>query len=134
MSSLDHMTLNVSDYARSKAFYKGSRPAGHQAHHGLRPSLRLRTRRRTGLLDRDRPRQLSNPDDPRIIPPTTTHVAFAARNRQEVEGSTRLPSRPVEGLRCPGLAIPFAPPSLLRRVRARPQRCHDIEAVFHRQG
>jgi catechol 2,3-dioxygenase-like lactoylglutathione lyase family enzyme len=84
MSSLDHVTLVVSDYQRSKAFYQRAlSPLGiapiiefGQAcgfGHGQKPDFWIGTG----------PASFQKPEQLRIITPT--HIAFAARSRAEVD-------------------------------------------------
>lgn len=84
MSSLDHISLNVSDYARSKAFYERVLeplsiklvmefgPAGGFGRDG-KPDFWIGT----GPTSFQRPEHLA--------PITPIHVAFAARSRAEVD-------------------------------------------------
>jgi catechol 2,3-dioxygenase-like lactoylglutathione lyase family enzyme len=84
MSSLDHMTLNVSDYARSKAFYeKALAPLGIKPIMDFGQACGFGRDGKPDFWIGTGPASFQTPDHLRVI--TTTHVAFAARNRAEVE-------------------------------------------------
>ena len=122
MALIDHLTLNVSDYARSKAFYeKALAPLGVTPVMEYGQACRLRSRPEAGLLDRQGPDHLPEARAPRA-PSRPSHVAFSARSRGR---GGRLPRRRPRRRRHrlrrarPPAAVP---PRLLRRLRPRPRR------------
>ncbi|MDP9001555.1 MAG: VOC family protein [Myxococcota bacterium] len=127
--TIDHVTLFVSDYARSKAFYENAlAPLGIKPlmefgqacgfGHGAKPEFWIGTG----------PASFHKPEHTRLITPV--HVAFAARNRAEVQAFHK--AALAAG------AADFGPPGL--RPDYHPNYYgafvldpdgHDIEAVFH---
>jgi catechol 2,3-dioxygenase-like lactoylglutathione lyase family enzyme len=129
MAILDHMTLVVRDYARSKAFYEPTLavlgiklvmefgPAGGFGRDG-KPEFWIGSG----------PTSFQTPEQLKVITPT--HVAFAAQNRAEVDAFYRA------ALAAGGKD--FGPPGV--RAHYHPNYYgafvldpdgHDIEAVFH---
>jgi len=84
MSLLDHITLAVSDYPRSKAFYERALAAL-----GVKPLMEFGQACGFGRDQKPDfwigcgPASFQTPAQLRVITPT--HVAFAARNRAEVD-------------------------------------------------
>ncbi len=128
MPTLDHVTLVVSDYARSKAFYeKALAPLGI-----------------TALMDfgqacgfgRDRPQfwigvgpaSFQKPEQLRIITPT--HIAFGAESRADVEAFYRAALEAGgKDFGAPGVRTHYHP-NYYGAFVLDPDG-HDIEAVFH---
>ena len=129
MSSLDHLTLFVSDFARSKAFYQQA-----LAPLGLVP---LMEHGQACGFGRDRkpdfwigtgPASFQKPEHLRPITPT--HVAFAARSRAEVEAfhAAALAAGGTD-FGAPGIRADYHPGYYAAFVLD--PDGHDIEAVFH---
>lgn len=84
MSALDHITLAVSDYPRSKAFYQKA-----LAPLGMEPLMEFGTACGFGRKPKpdfwigSGPASYHKPEHLKIITPT--HIAFAARSRAEVD-------------------------------------------------
>jgi catechol 2,3-dioxygenase-like lactoylglutathione lyase family enzyme len=129
MPSLDHVTLIVSDYARSKAFYeKALAPLsvrciiefGQAAGFGRdgKPDFWIGTG----------PASFQKPEHLRIITPT--HVAFAAANRGEVEAfHAAAIGAGGKDFGAPGVRAHYHPKYYGAFVLD--PDGHDIEAVFH---
>lgn len=132
MSILDHLTLVVGDYSRSKAFYEKA-----LASMGITLVMEFGS---GGGFGRDGkpefwigtgPTSFHRPEHLKIITPT--HVAFAARNRAEVDAFYQA------AIAAGGKD--FGPPGV--RAHYHPNYYgafvldpdgHDIEAVFHGPG
>lgn len=83
MSTLDHLSINVSDYARSRTFYEAA-----LAPLGIRVLMEFETYCGMGRDKPDfwigvGPASFQQPRD--LNPITPVHVAFAARSRAEVD-------------------------------------------------
>jgi catechol 2,3-dioxygenase-like lactoylglutathione lyase family enzyme len=129
MSILDHVTLVVSDYARSKTFYqKALAPLGivpimdfGQAcgfGHGQKPDFWI------GVG----PASFQKAEQLRVITPT--HIAFAARNREEVDAFYKAAMEAgAKDFGAPGVRAHYHP-NYYGAFVLDPDG-HDIEAVFH---
>jgi catechol 2,3-dioxygenase-like lactoylglutathione lyase family enzyme len=129
MSVLDHITLVVSDYVRSKAFYEqalaplGIKPIiefgqGCGFGQGARPDFWIGTG----------PASFQRAEHLRIITPT--HVAFVARSRAEVDAfHAAAIAAGASDFGAPGLR-PHYHPGYYGAFVLDPDG-HDIEAVFH---
>jgi catechol 2,3-dioxygenase-like lactoylglutathione lyase family enzyme len=130
MSSLDHITLVVSDYACSKSFYEQAlAPLGIKIimehgqacgfGQGVKPDFWI------GVG----PASYQTPEQLRIITPT--HVAFAASDRAEVDAFYRAALKAgARDFGAPGLR-PEYHPGYYGAFVLDPDG-HDIEAVCHR--
>ena len=84
MSLIDHVTLVVSDYARSKAFYeKALAPLGVKVIMEFGTACGFGREQKPDFWIGQGPTSFQTPDDLKIITPT--HLAFAARSREEVD-------------------------------------------------
>src|SRR5690348_12608298 len=84
MPTLDHVTLTVSDYARSKAFYeKALAPLGIEAIMDFGQACGFGKDGKPDFWIGAGPSSFQNSEQLRIITPT--HIAFAAHSRAEVE-------------------------------------------------
>jgi catechol 2,3-dioxygenase-like lactoylglutathione lyase family enzyme len=84
MSTLDHVTLAVSDYARSKAFYlKALAPLGIQQIKEFGQACGFGRDGKPDFWIGTGPASFQKAEQLRIITPT--HIAFSARNRAEVD-------------------------------------------------
>jgi catechol 2,3-dioxygenase-like lactoylglutathione lyase family enzyme len=85
MSLIDHVSLVVSDYDRSKAFYeKALAPLGVKAIMEFGKACGFGRERKPDFWIGQGPTTFQTPDQIKIITPT--HLAFAARSKAEVEG------------------------------------------------
>jgi catechol 2,3-dioxygenase-like lactoylglutathione lyase family enzyme len=83
MPLLDHVSLNVSDYARSKAFYeKALAPLGVKAIMEFGEAAGFGHDRKPDFWIGKGPTTFQKPGD--LAPITPVHIAFKARNRAEV--------------------------------------------------
>jgi catechol 2,3-dioxygenase-like lactoylglutathione lyase family enzyme len=129
MSTLDHVTLVVSDYATSKAFYqKALSPLG------IAPIMEFGQTCGFGLGQKPDfwigtgPASFHKPEHLRIITPT--HIAFAARNRAEVDAFYAAAiAAGAKDFGAPGVR-PEYHPNYYGAFVLDPDG-HDIEAVFH---
>lgn len=129
MSLLDHVSLNVSDYARSKAFYEKA-----LAPLGVRPIMEFGDAAGFG---RDRkpdfwigkgPAAFQKPEQ--LSPITPVHLAFAARSRDEVDAfHAAAIAAGGSDFGAPGLR-PMYHPSYYGAFVLDPDG-HNIEAVYH---
>jgi catechol 2,3-dioxygenase-like lactoylglutathione lyase family enzyme len=84
MSLLDHITVMVSDYARSKAFYERAlEPLGVKALMEFGQACGFGRDGAAAFWIGVGPTSFQTPEHVRVITPQ--HVAFAARNRNEVD-------------------------------------------------
>jgi len=84
MSLLDHVTLMVSDFARSKAFYEAAlAPLGVKCVMEYGRAAGFGRDKKPDFWIGQGPTSFQTPDQLKIITPT--HVAFAARSRAEVD-------------------------------------------------
>ena len=84
MAILDHMTLIVSDFPRSKAFYeKALGPLGITKQMEFGPACGFGRDRKPEFWVGSGPTSFQKPEHLRIITPM--HVAFAAKSRAEVD-------------------------------------------------
>jgi catechol 2,3-dioxygenase-like lactoylglutathione lyase family enzyme len=129
MATLDHVTLVVSDFARSKAFYeKALAPLGIQKLMEFGQGCGFGRDQKPEFWIAQGPTSFQKLEQLRIITPT--HVAFAARSRAEVEAFYKA------ALAAGGKD--FGPPGL--RPEYHPNYYggfvldpdgHDVEATFH---
>jgi catechol 2,3-dioxygenase-like lactoylglutathione lyase family enzyme len=129
MSILDHVTLVVSHYARSKAFYeKTLAPLGITPlmEHG--ESCGFGRGSKPDFWIGAGPTSFQKPEQLRVITPT--HVAFAARTRQEVVEFYRAALEAGgKDFGAPGVRLEYHP-SYYGAFVLDPDG-HDIEAVIH---
>jgi len=130
MCSLDHITLFVSDFARSKAFYQQAlAPLGlvPLMEHGL--ACGFGRDRKPDFWIGTGPTSFQKPEHLRPITPT--HVAFAARSPAEVEAfhAAALAAGATD-FGAPGIRAHYHPGYYAAFVLD--PDGHDIEAVFHR--
>jgi catechol 2,3-dioxygenase-like lactoylglutathione lyase family enzyme len=84
MSLIDHVTLVVSDYARSKAFYeKALAPLGVKVIMEYGKAAGFGRAQKPDFWIGQGPTSFQTPDQIKIITPT--HLAFTARTRDEVD-------------------------------------------------
>lgn len=129
MSTLDHITLVVSNYAQSKAFYeKALQPLG------MTPIMEFGQGCGFGRAPKPDfwigvgPASYQRPEHLRIITPT--HVAFAARSRAEVDAFYKAAiAAGAKDFGAPG-PRPHYHPNYYGAFVLDPDG-HDIEAVFH---
>jgi len=129
MACLDHVTLVVSDYARSKAFYdKALAPLGVAAVMEFGPACGFGRGNMPDFWIGSGPTSFQRPEQLRIITPT--HIAFAARNRAEVDAFYQAAiAAGAKDFGPPGLR-PHYHPNYYAAFVIDPDG-HDIEAVFH---
>lgn len=129
MSILDHITLNVSDYARSKRFYE-------QALAPLDVKVIMEYGQACGMGRGSKPdfwlgvgpTSFQRPEQLKFITPV--HLAFAARNRGEVDAFYAAAiAAGAKDFGAPGLR-PQYHPNYYGAFVLDPDG-HDIEAVFH---
>ena len=128
MQSLDHVTLVVSDFARSKTFYtKALAPLG------IKPLMDFGQACGFGRDKPDfwigtGPASFQKPEQLRIITPT--HIAFAALNRADVDAFHQAAlAAGGKDYGAPGLRTHYHP-NYYGAFVLDPDG-HDIEAVFH---
>jgi catechol 2,3-dioxygenase-like lactoylglutathione lyase family enzyme len=129
MATLDHITLVVSDLARSKAFYeKALAPLGIQVVMEVGQGCGFGRGQKPDFWIGTGPTSFQTPEHVRIITPV--HVAFVARSRVEVgafyEAALAAGAKDFGG---PGLR-PVYHPNYFGAFVLDPDG-HDIEAVFH---
>ena len=129
MTILDHITCVVSDYARSKAFYERA-----LAPLGVKPLMEFGQGCGFGRDHKPEfwigvgPASFQKPEQLRIITPT--HIAFAARNREEVDAFYRAALEAGgKDFGAPGIRTHYHP-TYYGAFVLDPDG-HDIEAVFH---
>lgn len=132
MSSLDHITLSVSDYARSKAFYeKALAPLGIKPVMDFGQTCGFGRGGKPDFWIGSGPASFQSAEHLRVI--TTTHVAFAARDRGEVEAFYKAAlAAGGKDFGAPGVRAHYHPHYYGAFVLD--PDGHDIEAVFHGQG
>lgn len=129
MSLLDHITLNVSDYPRSKAFYEKA-----LAPLGVKPIMEFgqacgfgRGRKPDFWIGRG-PSSFQKPEHLAIITPV--HIAFSARSRDEVNAfHAAALAAGAKDFGPPGLR-PMYHPNYYGAFVLDPDG-HNIEAVIH---
>lgn len=129
MSLIDHLTLVVSDYARSKAFYEralaplGARPI---MEHGK--ACGFGRGHKPDFWIGEGPTSFQTPEQLRVITPT--HVAFAAKSSAEVDAfHAAAIAAGGKDFGAPGLR-PQYHPGYYGAFVLDPDG-HDVEAVFH---
>jgi catechol 2,3-dioxygenase-like lactoylglutathione lyase family enzyme len=129
MKTLDHVTLVVSDYARSRAFYeKALAPLGIKLLIEFGQACGFGRDGKPDFWIGSGPASFHKPEHLRVI--TTTHVAFAARDREEVEAFHRIAIEAgAKDFGAPGLRTHYHPKYYGAFVLD--PDGHDIEAVFH---
>jgi catechol 2,3-dioxygenase-like lactoylglutathione lyase family enzyme len=132
MSILDHVTLVVSDYARSKAFYEKA-----LAPLGIRPIMEFGQACGFGRDGKPEfwigtgPTSFQKPEQLKIITPT--HLAFAARTRADVDAFYEAAlAAGAKDFGAPG-PRPQYHPGYYGAFVLDPDG-HDIEAVIHGGG
>jgi catechol 2,3-dioxygenase-like lactoylglutathione lyase family enzyme len=130
MSTLDHVTLSVSDYAASKAFYdKALAPLG------IKRLMEFGQAAGFGRTKPDfwigaGPASFQRPEQLRVITPA--HIAFAAANREEVHAFYAAAiAAGGKDFGAPGVRAHYHPKYYAAFVLD--PDGHDIEAVFHGQ-
>ena len=117
MTLIDHLTLNVSDYARSKAFYeKALAPLGVAAVMEFGEACGFGRDKKPDFWIGKGPTSFQKPEH--LAPITPVHIAFSARSQDEVRAfhaAALAAGAPDFG--APGPATGRPPPELLRRVR-----------------
>lgn len=84
MSLLDHVTLIVSDFARSKAFYeKALAPLGVKCIMEFGKAAGFGRDKKPDFWIGEGPTSFQTPEQVKIVTPT--HIAFSARTRDEVD-------------------------------------------------
>ena len=131
MGILDHITLSVSDYARSKAFYEKA-----LAPLGIKPLMDFG--QACGFGRGEKPEfwigegaaSFQKPEHLSVITPT--HVAFAAKDRAEVDAFYRAAlAAGGKDFGAPGVRAHYHPNYYGAFILDLDG--HDIEAVFHGQ-
>ena len=132
MSLLDHVTLMVSDYARSKAFYeKALAPLGVKQIMEFGKACGFGRENKPDFWIGQGPTSFQKPEDLKIITPT--HIAFHARSRDEVDAFyTAALSAGGRDFGKPGLREAYHPHYYGAFVLD--PDGHDIEAVSHKPG
>jgi catechol 2,3-dioxygenase-like lactoylglutathione lyase family enzyme len=129
MPVLDHVTLVVSDYTRSKAFYeKALAPLGIRKIMEFGQACGFGRQGKPDFWIGTGPASFQKPEHLRVITPT--HVAFAAHDRAEVEAfyAAALDAGGKD-FGAPGLRTHYHPKYYGAFVLD--PDGHDIEAVFH---
>lgn len=129
MPILDHVTLIVSDFARSKAFYiKALEPLGIRPIMDFGEACGFGRDKKPDFWIGTGPTSFQKPEQIRVITPT--HIAFVARSRAEVE---QFHQAAIEAggkdFGAPGLRTHYHP-NYYGAFILDPDG-HDIEAVFH---
>jgi catechol 2,3-dioxygenase-like lactoylglutathione lyase family enzyme len=129
MNLLDHITLNVSDYARSKAFYeKALAPLGVSAIMEFGEACGFGRERKPDFWIGKGPTSFQTPEQ--LAPVTPVHVAFTARSRAEVDAfHTAALAAGGKDFGAPGLR-PMYHPSYYGAFVLDPDG-HNVEAVHH---
>jgi|SRR5579884_684293 len=129
MALLDHVTLVVGDYARSKAFYeKALAPLGVKVLMDFGTACGLGRDGKPELWIGVGPASFQKPEHLRVITPT--HVAFSARNRAEVDAFHKAAIEAGgKDFGAPGLRTQYHPKYYGAFVLD--PDGHDVEAVFH---
>jgi catechol 2,3-dioxygenase-like lactoylglutathione lyase family enzyme len=129
MASLDHVTLVVSDYGRSKAFYeKALAPLGIKPVMDFGQACGFGRDGKPDFWIGSGPASFHRPEHLEIITPT--HVAFAARDRAEVEAFHKAAiGAGAKDFGAPGVRAHYHPNYYAAFVLD--PDGHDIEAVYH---
>ena len=128
MAIIDHITLTVSDYARSKEFYeKALAPLGIKAMMDFGQACGFGREKPEFWLGSG-PASFQKPEHLRAITPT--HVAFLAKSREEVDGFYQAAlAAGGKDFGAPGVRAHYHP-NYYGAFVLDPDG-HDIEAVFH---
>ena len=129
MPVLDHITLVVSDYARSVAFYKlALAPLGIEVVMEFGQACGFGRDKKPDFWLGTGPASFHKPEHLRVITPT--HVAFAARTRAEVEAFYKAALEAGgKDFGAPGVRAHYHPKYYAAFVLD--PDGHDIEAVVH---
>jgi catechol 2,3-dioxygenase-like lactoylglutathione lyase family enzyme len=129
MSSIDHITLTVSDYQRAKAFYeKVLAPLGIKPIMDFGQACGFGRDKMPDFWIGTGPASFQTAEHLRTITPT--HVAFAARSRAEVQAFHRVALEAgAKDFGAPGVRAHYHPNYYGAFVLDLDG--HDIEAVFH---
>jgi catechol 2,3-dioxygenase-like lactoylglutathione lyase family enzyme len=129
MNLLDHITLNVSDYARSKAFYeKALSPLGVAAIMEFGEACGFGRERKPDFWIGKGPTSFQKPEQLASITPV--HVAFTARSRAEVDAfHAAALAAGGKDFGAPGLR-PMYHPNYYGAFVLDPDG-HNVEAVYH---
>jgi catechol 2,3-dioxygenase-like lactoylglutathione lyase family enzyme len=130
MSLLDHVTLVVSDYAKSKAFYEAAlAPLGAVAVMEFGTSCGFGRDGKPDFWVGQGPTSFQSAEQLKVITPT--HVAFAARSRTEVDAFYAAAiAAGGRDFGKPGVR-PHYHPNYYGAFVLDPDG-HDVEAVYHR--
>jgi catechol 2,3-dioxygenase-like lactoylglutathione lyase family enzyme len=129
MSTLDHLTCPVSNYARSKAFYeKALAPLGMKVLMEFGTSCGIGRDPKPDFWIGQGPASFQKPEHLRLITPI--HIAFAARNRAEVDAFYKAAiGAGGKDFGGPGIRADYHP-NYYGAFVLDPDG-HNIEAVFH---
>lgn len=129
MSLLDHVTLVVSDYARSKAFYeKALAPLGVKLIMEYGKAAGFGRDKKPDFWIGEGPTSFQTPEHLKVITPT--HIAFAARTRAEVDAFyTEAIAAGARDFGTPGVREVYHP-GYYGAFVLDPDG-HDVEAVIH---
>lgn len=129
MTLLDHLSLNVSDYARSKAFYeKALAPLGVKPIMEFGEACGFGRDRKPDLWIGKGPTTFQKPEQ--LAPITPVHVALRARSREEVHAFHEAAlAAGATDFGAPGLR-PQYHPNYYGAFVLDPDG-HNLEAVFH---
>lgn len=132
MSILDHVSLVVSDYARSKAFYeKALAPLGIKLIMEFGPAGGFGRGQKPEFWIGTGPASFQTPEQVRVITPT--HLAFATRTRAEVDAFYKAAIEAgARDFGAPG-PRPIYHPCYYGAFVLDPDG-HNIEAVNHHEG
>jgi catechol 2,3-dioxygenase-like lactoylglutathione lyase family enzyme len=132
MAIIDHVTLVVSDFARSKAFYERAlEPLGVKCIMDLGKAAGFGRGQKPDFWIGEGPTSFQTPDQIKIITPT--HIAFAARSRDEVDAFyTAALAAGGRDFGRPGLREIYHPHYYGAFVLD--PDGHDVEAVIHGGG
>ncbi len=128
MAIIDHITLTVSDYARSKAFYEKA-----LAPLGIKPLMDFGQaggfgREKPELWIGSGPASFQKPEQLKVVTPV--HVAFTAKDRAEVDAFYQAAlAAGGKDFGAPGVRAHYHP-GYYGAFVLDPDG-HDIEAVFH---
>jgi catechol 2,3-dioxygenase-like lactoylglutathione lyase family enzyme len=129
MSTLDHITLTVSDYARAKAFYaKALAPLGIEVIMEFGQACGFGRKGKPDFWIGTGPAAFQRAEHVALITPA--HVAFAAKSRAEVDAFyTAALAAGAKDFGAPGVRAHYHP-NYYGAFVLDPDG-HDIEAVFH---
>lgn len=129
MSTIDHVTLMVSDYKRSRAFYeKALAPLGIKPLMDFGQACGFGRENKPDFWLGTGPTSFQTPDHLRVITPT--HIAFVAKSREDVQAFYRAAlDAGGKDFGAPGLRTHYHP-NYYGAFVLDPDG-HDIEAVFH---